>query len=232
MRALSVSFTAAIVVFLVACGGEQRPPLETGSVAHHDQEAAKEEAAAKEHVASYDPNAQKVVEHCGGGPATKNEADPPCWTEVVNPTEHNLAEADEHRKHAAEHRAASLALRKAEEASCKGVSPLDRDVSPFHHSEEISKVTILDPPTGAAFTFKKVAGLDAPALQRIVECHIARNAALGFVVPEMPYCPLVAKGVKAEVSDAGSGIVVKIWSDDAEGAKTIVARAKAFLPSK
>jgi len=39
--------------------------------------------------------------------------------------------------------------------------------------------------------------MTAEWFQRIVDCHLARNASLGFSAAEMPYCPLNVKGVHA-----------------------------------
>jgi hypothetical protein len=51
-------------------------------------------------------------------------------------------------------------------------------------------------------------------LQRSVDCQLARNAALGHVVPEMPDCPLIPNGVEAHVRSVGNGFAVEIKSND------------------
>ena len=63
-----------------------------------------------------------------------------CWTSVSNPTAEHLREAEEHRRHAADHRASSVALRDAEARACVGITPDDRDMSPFEHVEDIATV--------------------------------------------------------------------------------------------
>jgi hypothetical protein len=83
---------------------------------------------------------------------------------------------------------------------------------------------------GASVTFRAVPGLTAEWLQRIVECHVARNNALGNNVPEMAYCPLVPKGVTAKVNSVGNGFAVEIRSDDPDTAKEVLRRAQALKP--
>jgi hypothetical protein len=78
-------------------------------------------------------------------------------------------------------------------------------------------------------TIRAVPGLTAEWLQRVVDCHVARNAALGHVVPEMPYCPLVPKGVHATVSSVHGGFAVAIRADDGEGAQEVLRRAEALI---
>jgi hypothetical protein len=70
--------------------------------------------------------------------------------------------------------------------------------------------------------------MTAPWLQRLIDCHLARNAALGHEVPEMPYCPLVPKGVTATVRPTPTGFAVEIRSSDRDTAKEIVRRAEGL----
>lgn len=79
---------------------------------------------------------------------------------------------------------------------------------------------------GAVVTFRAVPGLTAEWLQRLVDCHLARNAARGHVVPEMPNCPLVPKGAAATVRSTGDGFAVSISSSDDATAREIRARAE------
>jgi hypothetical protein len=121
-----------------------------------------------------------------------------------------------------------------------GISDMDRDISPFDHREDITNVTpYVVTPTGtknpvpstrgAVVTFRAVQGMNAEWLQRIVDCHLARNAALGFEVPEMPYCPLAVKGARAKVASTGNGFAVTVESDDPVAAKEILRRAQALV---
>jgi hypothetical protein len=65
-------------------------------------------------------------------------------------------------------------------------------------------------------------------LQRIVDCHLARNNALGNDMPEMAYCPLVPKGISAKVSSTGDGFAVTIESNDSNTSKEVLRRAEAL----
>lgn len=216
------------------------------SAAQHEAAAHAERGRAEIHAAQYDPNATATEESCPdllGSPA--------CWSWSVNPTKEHLDRAEEHRRLAAEHRAASVALREAEAGACTGISPRDRDESPFDHREDIAAVGPLhgaEPGTpagpgfesgterrarleGAVITFRPVRGMTAQWLQRIVDCHLARAAALGHVVPEMPYCPLVLRGVSATVRAAPDGFAVAIRASDTNTAREVWRRAEALGPA-
>jgi hypothetical protein len=203
------------------------------SKAQHEQAAAQHDQTADPHAAAYNPAASVATEKCG---------DPrrPCWTSVSNPTEAHKADAEKHRKMAADHRAAAQTLRDAEAASCSGIAESDRDVSPFDHREDITAATPYKTKTpagakqqteklqGAVVTFRAVQGMTPEWFQRIVDCHLARNAAVGFSVPEMPYCPLNVKGVRAKVSSTGNGFAVTVESDDPSAAQEVLRRAQAL----
>jgi hypothetical protein len=219
------------------------------SAAAHDQAAGVHEAQAGEHQGQFNPTAQKSTTNCGGGGGNPETL---CWTDVTNPSQEHQADAEKHRKMAADHRAASQALRDAEARACVGLSNDDRDISPFEHRQDIQDVTSTylrgnpnienvapsyvhvsgkspgDHLVGATVTFRAVPGLTAEWLQRVVDCHIARNNALGNVVPEMAYCPLVPKGVSAKVSSAGNGFAVQVESSDPKAAEEILRRATAL----
>ena len=199
------------------------------SAERHEQEATAHSGAAEQHSAQYDPDASTKRERCGGRGG--------CWTSITKPTDTHLREAEEHRRHAAEHRAASAALRKAEGRTCVGIDPEDRDVSPFERVDDIASIEPLiersggsktpsQRTTGAVVTFRAVPGMTAEWLQRVVDCHLARNASLGHVVPEMPNCPLVPNGAQARVSSTGNGFAIAIRSDDSATAREILSRAQ------
>lgn len=207
------------------------------SEAQHDAEAARLEDAAAAHAAQYDPAAQTVVTPCASSSGQRYM----CWTSVVNPTEEHLRAAERARKAAEAHRAASAALVAAEDAACKGIAPDDRDISPFEHTEDIASVaphlrvrpggkggesSTVD---GATVTFLAVPGMTAEWLQRVIDCHLARDAALGHDVPEMPNCPLVPRGASATVTSTGTGFAVQILSDEEEAAADVLARARRLV---
>jgi hypothetical protein len=208
------------------------------SEAQHETEAVRQEDAAAAHAERYDSTAS--VTECQ---SSSSHGYPTCWTSRVNPTEQHLRAAERARKAAEAHRAASLALATAEEKACQGLAPDDRDMSPFEHTEDIASVepharsrsggkaggtSTVD---GAVVTFLAVRGMTAEWLQRVVDCHLARNAALGHDVPEMPDCPLVPKGAEATVESTGTGFAVTVWADDAEVGHEILARAQRLLPA-
>lgn len=229
---------ASILVVLAACASS------TPGARPHDMSAAQHERSAEEHARlgkaqarHYDPKATATSTVCGAQTRI-------CWTSVENPTAEHLRAAEEHRRHAADHRAASAALRYAEATACAGIDPDDRDISPFDRIEDIARVEPLEeelsssapsrglPPrrtVGAVVIFRARPGVTAEWLQLIVDCHIARNAARGHVVPEMPSCPLVPKGVGARVTSTGNGFAVAIRSDDQTVAREVLERARRLL---
>jgi hypothetical protein len=140
---------------------------------------------------------------------------------------------------AADHRAASQALRDAEAQACVGLPDMDRDMSPFEHCADIASVAPLvaagsgkastSRMVGVTIVFRALPGMTAPWLQRVVDCHLARNAALGHEVPEMPYCPLVPKDVSAQVSETNAGFAVAVRSNDTGSARKILRRSQALV---
>lgn len=158
------------------------------------------------------------------------------------PTAAHAVEAERYAREAEEHRAASQALREAEAAACVGIDPSDRDASPFVHVEDIESVRSLvetrvagrsqiEEETGAVVRFRAVSGLTSEWLQRVVDCHLARSAALGHDVAGMPNCPLVPKGATAVVSSTGNGFAVAIRGDDEEAIDEIILRASRLIGS-
>lgn len=221
----------AALSLLAACAARTpgASPHDMGS-ADHEQAADAAERTAAAHAGQYDPEARRLV-LCGGGKGSH-----PCWT---NPTEAHAQAARRHREMAADHRAASAALREAEARSCAGLDPASVDLSPFEQAAmDIASVEPLPLPLGAAapevlgatVTVRAVEGLTAEWLQRAVDCHVARNAAVGHEMPEMPSCPLVPRRVTATVSSTGTGFAVAIRSDDPVAAADILARAKRLAP--
>lgn len=221
------------------------------SAAEHDEMAAAEEVLANEHAAKYDPNAVRERPICSGVLARKSGGSSDvCWGSVTNPTGTHQVSAEERRRLAAEHRAASQALRDAEARACAGLGEDERDTSPFAHVEDIASVARLRPEYaggrerqrfperfppakggGAVVTFVAVPGMTAEWLQRVVECHLARNASVGHVDPAMPECPLVLKDVTAEVRSTGNGFAVEMRSKDPAVASEILRRARLLIQS-
>jgi hypothetical protein len=235
-----IQLISVLGMMTAACGTTSRgaKPHDM-SAAQHEREAQAHADTADEHAGQYDPEAAAAQKKCA--PAGTLGAGV-CWTSIINPTEQHRQATEEHRRHAADHRAASAALREAEARACTGISPDDRDISPFEHTEDIVAIAPLterlgtsatdtsERTAGAVVTFRAVPGMTSEWLQRVVDCHLARNASLGHEVPEMPNCPLVPRGAQARVHSAGDGFAVEIRSDDAATAREILARAKRLRP--
>ena len=165
-------------------------------------------------------------------------AAPPCWT--VTPEAR--AEAERHRDLAARHRAAASALQGAEDRACGGLDEASRDESPFMHRADIASVEELTEEyqighstmhrrVGATVTFRAVPGMTREWLQRVIDCHIARNAAMGHDVPEMPDCPLVPMGVTAVVRSVGGAFAVDIHAPPGDAADEVLRRARSLVTS-
>lgn len=219
---------------IVACATPGTKPQDMSAVGH-EEAARQEEGAVAEHAGQFDPTARAELSNCS--PSAQNRA--VCWTSTVNPTSSHRKQAEQHRDAAAAHRAASQQLLAAETAACGGIAEEDRVQSPFAHREDIQRVTLDDrqaerltakEPVGATVYFRALPGLTQEWLQRIMDCHIARNAAMGFHVPEMPYCPLVVKGVTARVSSVGNGFAVELRAQTPETIAELRRRAQELGP--
>jgi hypothetical protein len=241
------SFMLLPMTLLGCAAGGTRP--NDMSAAQHANAAEQEQQRADQHQAGYDPTLREQGVQCG-----PRATDPPsspvpgggCWTSLSNPTAEHRREAQRHRDLAAAHRAASEALRAAEARMCAGLSESDRDMSPFAHPEDIASVQPLkrmepayagygsasssETTVGATVLFRATPGMTAEWLQRLVDCHSARAAAVGFEMPEMTYCPLTLKGVEATVVPARGGFAVEIRSDDAAMTNEILRRSNALVP--
>ncbi len=143
---------------------------------------------------------------------------------------------------AADHRQAAAALRDAETRSCAGIAPADRDMSPFHHREDVVSATEIEQVVprgkvgntkrteGVAIVVRAVPGLTREYLQRTVDCHVARSAVMGTEMPEMAFCPLAVKGVRATVESVGNGFRVEVRASSPEGAQEALRRGVALAP--
>lgn len=225
---------------LLACATTGAGPHEM-SAEQHEAAAKQEEQIAASQAEQYHPEAAMVRRQCGpGGGAVVANGTGFCWTSVTNPTEYHRIAAKKHLKAAADHRAGSAALQQAEAQACSGIAAEDRDMSPFEHTEDIVAVAPLkdyngnnrarsERLIGATITFRAVPGLTAEWFQRLIDCHLARNAALGHAVPEMPDCPLVPAGVEAKVTSTGSGFQVAVSSPIPASAQEILQRAQRLV---
>jgi hypothetical protein len=210
------------------------------SAAEHEATANQEQASGETHAGQYDPQASVAKKECG--PARAGTV---CWTSEVNPTREHAKDAERHRELASQHRAASEALRAAEASACSGIPEDDRDASPFTHAGDIRSVSPLQEQVqlgrgsatqrtaGAEIVFQAVPGMTAEWLQRVVDCHLARNAAIGHEVAtaEMGQCPLTLRGAQAKVRSVGDGFAVDVRADDEATQKEIVRMAESLKAS-
>lgn len=204
----------------------------TGGRPHDMSEAGHLAAASSEEKAA----SQHTQHDCG--------KETVCWGSNENPTEEQRADSQKHRKMAADHRAAAKTLGDAEASACVGISDADRDMSPFNHRADISEVTAhvvtstgSDGPeerttTGSDIVFRATPGMTAEWLQRVANCHIARAGAVGYNMPEMAYCPLELKNVKATVTSTGGGFAIAVTSDNPDTVKEIVRRSDMLVAKK
>lgn len=230
-----------LIVAIVAAGCAATPGARPHEMcaAGHDVAAVTHEAEARTHGSLYDPTTRDPRPRCVNALAFAGTSEV-CWTSVVNPTVSHLAEAERHRRTAAEHRAASLALREAEARFCAGLPESDRDMSPLAHREEIAEVNPLAVDVtsgrvtsrrvvGVSMVIRAVPGLTAEWLQRLVDCHLARSAVLGASVAEMRDCPLAVPTATARVASTGSGFAVMIRAEDEGSVAEIRGRAERLI---
>lgn len=183
--------------------------------------------SADEHSAQAEHHDRLAAEH-----AEEHHID---WTQTSTSSE----EAARYHAIAEEHRAASAALRDAEARACVGIEEIDRDESPFVHRADILAVADLNERSGkqqvlrqkgVRITLRGVPGLTAQWLQRLIDCRIAENAALGYDVPEFPHDPLAIPGVETQVRPVRTGFAVDITHETPARAREIQERAQALAP--
>lgn len=231
MKHVNIALSLGFAAWTLGCAAAPGTQPHDMSAAQHEAMAKNEESAATSHAEQRDPNAT-TTEVCSGKGG--------CWTSTSNPTAQHGDDARRHHEIAAKHRAAAAALTDAEKGACVGISDDDRDVSPFYHREDIQSVSVLtetiksgkastQKEVGATVVFRALPGMTAEWLQRVVDCHLARAAAVGHDMPEMSYCPLMPKGVKAKVTSAGNGFAVNLSADDAATIAEIKRRSQSLV---
>jgi hypothetical protein len=216
------------------------PPTqpEAAGAAEHRAAAKREERRLARHQELYDPNARQEVRRCDPASTNRPPGEPICWVETMNPTAVHLEEVERHRVRAADHRKAARELRAVEEQACAGLAPDDRDISPFSHRGDILGVSPLEAePTqprsqrrivGATVLFRPVPGLTVAELQQLLDCHLARNATIGYETAssEMGGCLLTRQGTRATVRALESGFAVDVRGDSAPAGHEIWRRAQ------
>jgi len=233
------SLSAALPALLLGCASTSVGNGEMG-VRDHEAAAAAEKAEAREHANRYDLRAVRYVdlypEPLAGCDQSTAGTCSPHWSMTKNPTEYELSQAAAHLAQAKKHREAARALRDAEARACSQIAFRDRDLSPLLRQRDVESVEEighsggrgpLGSPAGAAIVFAAVSGLTAEVLQHIAECHLARNAALGF--DQTDYTdPLNVHGASVKVRTSGERVVMEITSTDAGAALEILRRARAL----
>ncbi|HVV83383.1 MAG TPA: hypothetical protein VHE35_09900 [Kofleriaceae bacterium] len=191
-------------------------------------------AGACVHAAAVRPHDMSVGQHDAAATEEDRRA------ETADPTEADPHWAEQHRRLAAEHRAAAQTLRDAEARACAGLSLDDRDLSPLAHPVDVSGVrrfredvrfgrsaTTRD--AGATIFLAATPGLTVEWLQRIVDCHLARSAAVGHDRRDMLDCPLTLRGAQATVRSVRAGFAVDVRADDPAAASEIWRRAQRLV---
>lgn len=233
MKYVYIALAVCHSSLVLACAADPGTQPHDMSQAQHEAMAKQEDQVSEAHAEQHDPSAKRAQTTCAGKGG--------CWTSVSNPTAQHSTDAEKHRELARKHRAASAALASAEASACAGISDDDRDISPFAHREDIQSVSTYSQEVrsgkssgskvvGATVVFRAVPGMTQEWLQRVVDCHLARAAAVGHEMPEMDYCPLELKGVKAKVTSVGNGFAVNISADDDNTVEEIKKRALALGP--
>lgn len=227
------------LLFASACSGA--PKTHGSSTAEHDRAAREHEVAAREIESQCAQDRRgELTAPIDREPAAIERLDrpgEPCWKAG------DKRFLDAHRAAATNHRTASAELRAAEANKCEQISDEDRAVSPFERTADITAIETFpqnvettnasgDRRPVAIVTFRAVRGLTADWLQQAIDCHIARDAALGHLVPEMPDCPLVPRGVVARVTSSGTSFSVELAASDPKTAREVVARAQRLLAHK
>lgn len=234
--------TLVACITFVGCAAPAASPPAAPISQQHPSAAEEQDIGVTEEQAAdvLDRHAALEGDSAKCGPIAESQPGEICWgapTESGGAAEDRLR-ATELRTAAVRHRQISAELRDAEARACAGLAETDIDESPFAHRADIVAVDVVHGPPGpdgsptvlgARVRFHHVGGLTSASLQHIVDCHIARDNALGNDVPEMSYDPLVPPGATATVIDVPHGYVIDVRSNDPAAAREIAQRALALI---
>lgn len=231
----SFYWSGVLVLALLGCRVRDAQLIDPGdmSATAHDEAARAEEQEAQAHLEAAEIYPNEGVRGCHDVGLIYF----PCWSQMANMAEYNLWEAKQHQRRAREHVAAAVMLRDAENRSCQTISVEDKEISPFYHRADIvtvhSAFSAKDStaPIGADVVFRVVPGMTRQNLQQIVDCQMARNAALGYDESWMPSCPLMLPSITATVEDGEGGLVVSLRAKDPKTAAELNSRALQLLQS-
>lgn len=157
------------------------------------------------------------------------------WTGFGEPSEKHLDEDRAYQGLSGKRPAVSRALHAAETRSCGGIPNRDRNITPFVHAEEIVSVELLpvdigrNVVSGRRIVFRALSDITAEGLQRLIDCHVARNAALGYQHGDHnPLCPLAVKTVAANVTAHPMGWSIDLIPDSEAAARELRRRTESL----
>ncbi len=174
----------------------------------------------------------------GAGAATTGCATPGTRPGDMSVAGHEAAATAGDADVGAKHRAAAQALRDAEAQACAGMAERDRDLSAFFRRGDIESFSALYEPSGRTGTalrgsvlvMRPAPGVTPEWLQRNIECHIARSAALGHGLEQMSKCPFALNGASVEVRSGGDKFLVYVRGSDPATAAEIWRRTQTLQP--
>jgi hypothetical protein len=146
--------------------------------------------------------------------------------------EHEAAARSGEADAAAEHLAAARRIRDHAEQVCSGLDEYARQ-EPFPDRAAVASVGWLMHPhrRGA----KRIHGARlllaahaprAGELQRMLDCHLARSAALGWDRPESGRCPLCVRGATAKAVEGEGGPRIEVDTGGGPAAEEVWRRAR------
>jgi hypothetical protein len=211
-----MSRTKLILLLLaVGCGtGKDVVKPDDMSAAQHRQEAARENEAARQHAKDYDPRAAVPSPFRPAGEQAPGDFVFPMT--VYNPTEGELARADQHRAHARAHERAAEALERFEDAECLNFPPSTRAACPL-----LGPVAHVDDVPGGV-RVKFVSGTRVDAVFAHMRCHYAYARARAF--EEATSCPLYMRGI--DIERAKDPLAVEITTATAGEVAELRARSR------
>lgn len=223
----------AIAIVLAGCGGPMPPTPDTAG--HGIPEAT----VTREGVKLPAPNRTVPGEVAcfdrafAGSPdsASSPLITTPCWRPILQISTDFLKDAEVARARARAEREAFPALVPAEQGACAGLTETEIALSPFYYRDDIVRVDKeLDGGglRGVEVRFGAVPGLTPARLEAVVRCHLARAQVL--CDPSVAdYCPLVLRGVTADIVESpDGGVVVRLTAPDEAGAMELLRRVSGM----
>jgi hypothetical protein len=145
-----------------------------------------------------------------------------CPTGSISPVmaiEYEQAVTDQHL--ADQHRARIEDLRDAEHQACSGLLDRDGHVMSFGHVEEVRRIEKAGSSVvSVMLTATNDGGLKLDEVERVVQCHLARNASRGLDAMDAGSCPFVP-GARATVRADGRNLSVTIVAPNDVVAKAL-----------